>query len=469
MDSAVKENYDFQKIIAVLGVSLMAVKFVAYYLTGSVAILTDALESIVNVVAAFVGLFALYLSAQPADRTHPFGHGKIEVISATVEGVMIIVAVVTTAVWLLAGQTLGFALARGISVLVISCPCALVISIPLSFFGGIGGASAKGILIKGANYLEALAKAECVVFDKTGTLTKGVFEVTEVHAQEGFSEEELCRLAAHAESFSNHPISKSLVAYYEKRSGKAVVQERVSEVEELSGYGIRAKVDETSLWVGNKRLMEQQGITVKSMGEAAAVYVAVQGKYAGCMVLEDREKPQSSEAMKRLKETGIRKLVMLTGDVKTVADKVAARLGMDEVKSELLPEQKVSQVEELLEEKTPGHTLVFVGDGINDAPVLTRSDVGIAMGALGADAAIEAADIVLMDDNPLKVAEAMRISRKCLRIVYENIVLAIGVKGICLVLGALGIANMWLAIFADVGVMVLAVLNAIRCLEFNKK
>jgi len=353
--------------------------------------------------------------------------------------------------------------------LVISCPCALVISIPLSFFGGIGGASAKGILIKGANYLEALAKAECVVFDKTGTLTKGVFEVTEVHAQEGFSEEELCRLAAHAESFSNHPISKSLVAYYEKRSGKAVVQERVSEVEELSGYGIRAKVDETSLWVGNKRLMEQQGITVKSMGEAAAVYVAVQGKYAGCMVLEDREKPQSSEAMKRLKETGIRKLVMLTGDVKTVADKVAARLGMDEVKSELLPEQKVSQVEELLEEKTPGHTLVFVGDGINDAPVLTRSDVGIAMGALGADAAIEAADIVLMDDNPLKVAEAMRISRKCLRIVYENIVLAIGVKGICLVLGALGIANMWLAIFADVGVMVLAVLNAIRCLEFNKK
>lgn len=358
---------------------------------------------------------------------------------------------------------------RALTFLVISCPCALVISIPLSFFGGIGGASAKGILIKGANYLEALAKAECVVFDKTGTLTKGVFEVTEVHAQEGFSEEELCRLAAHAESFSNHPISKSLVAYYEKRSGKAVVQERVSEVEELSGYGIRAKVDETPLWVGNKRLMEQQGITVKSMGEAAAVYVAVQGKYAGCMVLEDREKPQSSEAMKRLKETGIRKLVMLTGDVKTVADKVAARLGMDEVKSELLPEQKVSQVEELLEEKTPGHTLVFVGDGINDAPVLTRSDVGIAMGALGADAAIEAADIVLMDDNPLKVAEAMRISRKCLRIVYENIVLAIGVKGICLVLGALGIANMWLAIFADVGVMVLAVLNAIRCLEFNKK
>lgn len=358
---------------------------------------------------------------------------------------------------------------RALTFLVISCPCALVISIPLSFFGGIGGASAKGILIKGANYLEALAKAECVVFDKTGTLTKGVFEVTEVHAQEGFSEEELCRLAAHAESFSNHPISKSLVAYYEKRSGKAVVQERVSEVEELSGYGIRAKVDETSLWVGNKRLMEQQGITVKSMGEAAAVYVAVQGKYAGCMVLEDREKPQSSEAMKRLKETGIRKLVMLTGDVKTVADKVAARLGMDEVKSELLPEQKVGQVEELLEEKTPGHTLVFVGDGINDAPVLTRSDVGIAMGALGSDAAIEAADIVLMDDNPLKVAEAIRISRKCLRIVYENIVLAIGVKGICLVLGALGIANMWLAIFADVGVMVLAVLNAIRCLELNKK
>ncbi len=358
---------------------------------------------------------------------------------------------------------------RALTFLVISCPCALVISIPLSFFGGIGGASAKGILIKGANYLEALAKAECMVFDKTGTLTKGVFEVTEVHAQEGFSEEELCRIAANAESFSNHPISRSLVAYYEKQSGITPEQESVSEVEELSGYGIRANVDGKPVWVGNRRLMEQLGIAVEPTGEAAVVYVAVQGKYAGCMVLEDREKPQSLEAMQRLKQAGIRKLVMLTGDVKTVAEKVAARLGMDEVKSELLPEQKVGQVEVLLKEKTPGHTLVFVGDGINDAPVLTRSDVGISMGALGSDAAIEAADIVLMDDNPLKVAEAIRISRKCLRIVYENIALAIGVKGICLVLGALGIANMWLAIFADVGVMVLAVLNAIRCLEFNKK
>ncbi len=358
---------------------------------------------------------------------------------------------------------------RALTFLVISCPCALVISIPLSFFGGIGGASAKGILIKGANYLEALAKAEYVVFDKTGTLTKGVFEVVEVHAAEGFSKEELCRLTAHAEVFSNHPISKSLVAYYEEQTGKTVEQERISDVEELSGYGICAKIDGKPVCVGNKRLMEQQGIAVVPKEETAVVYVAVQGEYCGYMVLEDREKPQSAEAMRKLKQYGIRKLVMLTGDVKAVADKVAAKLGIDQVKSELLPEHKVGQVEALLKEKTQGHTLVFVGDGINDAPVLTRSDVGIAMGALGSDAAIEAADIVLMDDNPLKVAEAIRISRKCLRIVYENIAVAIGVKGVCLILGAVGIANMWLAIFADVGVMVLAVLNAIRCLEINKK
>ncbi len=358
---------------------------------------------------------------------------------------------------------------RALTFLVISCPCALVISIPLSFFGGIGGASAKGILIKGANYLEALAKAEYVVFDKTGTLTKGVFEVTEVNPAEGFDREELCLLTAHAESFSNHPISKSLVTYYEKQTGKSVEQERVSDVVELSGYGISAKVDGKQVWVGNKRLMEQQGITAETTEEAAVVYVAVAGVYGGCIVLADCEKPQSAEAMSKLKQYGIRKLVMLTGDVKAVAYKVAKKLGIDDVKSELLPEHKVGQVEELLKEKTPGHTLVFVGDGINDAPVLTRADVGIAMGALGSDAAIEAADIVLMDDNPLKVAEAIRISRKCLRIVYENIAIAIGVKGICLVLGALGIANMWLAIFADVGVMILAVLNAIRCLELNNK
>lgn len=358
---------------------------------------------------------------------------------------------------------------RALTFLVISCPCALVISIPLSFFGGIGGASAKGILIKGANYLEALAKAEYVVFDKTGTLTKGVFEVTEVNPAEGFDREELCLLTAHAESFSNHPISKSLVTYYEKQTGKSVEQEKVSDVVELSGYGISAKVDGKQVWVGNKRLMEQQGITAETTEEAAVVYVAVAGVYGGCIVLEDCEKPQSAEAMSKLKQYGIRKLVMLTGDVKAVAYKVAKKLGIDDVKSELLPEHKVGQVEELLKEKTPGHTLVFVGDGINDAPVLTRADVGIAMGALGSDAAIEAADIVLMDDNPLKVAEAIRISRKCLRIVYENIAIAIGVKGICLVLGALGIANMWLAIFADVGVMILAVLNAIRCLELNNK
>lgn len=358
---------------------------------------------------------------------------------------------------------------RALTFLVISCPCALVISIPLSFFGGIGGASAKGILIKGANYLEALAKAEYVVFDKTGTLTKGVFEVTEVNPAEGIDREELCLLTAHAESFSNHPISKSLVTYYEKQTGKSVEQERVSDVVELSGYGISAKVDGKQVWVGNKRLMEQQGITAETTEEAAVVYVAVAGVYGGCIVLADCEKPQSAEAMSKLKQYGIRKLVMLTGDVKAVAYKVAKKLGIDDVKSELLPEHKVGQVEELLKEKTPGHALVFVGDGINDAPVLTRADVGIAMGALGSDAAIEAADIVLMDDNPLKVAEAIRISRKCLRIVYENIEIAIGVKGICLVLGALGIANMWLAIFADVGVMILAVLNAIRCLELNNK
>ena len=358
---------------------------------------------------------------------------------------------------------------RALTFLVISCPCALVISIPLSFFGGIGGASAKGILIKGANYLEALAKAEYVVFDKTGTLTKGVFEVTEVNPAEGFDREELCLLTAHAESFSNHPISKSLVTYYEKQTGKSVEQERVSDVVELSGYGISAKVDGKQVWVGNKRLMEQQGITAETTEEAAVVYVAVAGVYGGCIVLADCEKPQSAEAMSKLKQYGIRKLVMLTGDVKAVAYKVAKKLGIDDVKSELLPEHKVGQVEELLKEKTLGYTLVFVGDGINDAPVLTRADVGIAMGALGSDAAIEAADIVLMDDNPLKVAEAIRISRKCLRIVYENIAIAIGVKGICLVLGALGIANMWLAIFADVGVMILAVLNAIRCLELNNK
>lgn len=358
---------------------------------------------------------------------------------------------------------------RALTFLVISCPCALVISIPLSFFGGIGGASAKGILIKGSNYMETLAKADYVVFDKTGTLTRGQFEVTSVQTAGEVTEEELCMLAAHAECYSMHPISRSLLEYYERISGNKVEQGIVSEVKEISGYGVGAVIGEKSVTVGNEKLMKMQGWEVSVPEEGTIVHVAVDEKYAGYFVIADTVKPEAAKAMVQLKNYGIRKLVMLTGDVKRVAEKVAGQLGVDEVKSQLLPEQKVEQVEALLQEKLPGRSLVFVGDGINDAPVLSRADVGIAMGALGSDAAIEAADIVLMDDNPLKVAEAIRISRKCLRIVYENIIFAIGVKVICLILGALGIANMWLAIFADVGVMVIAVLNAIRCLEANRK
>lgn len=358
---------------------------------------------------------------------------------------------------------------RALTFLVISCPCALVISIPLSFFGGIGGASAKGILIKGSNYMETLAKADYVVFDKTGTLTRGQFEVTSVQTAGEVTEEELCMLAAHAECYSMHPISRSLLEYYERISGNKVEQGIVSEVKEISGYGVGAVIGEKSVTVGNEKLMKMQGWEVSVPEEGTIVHVAVDEKYAGYFVVADTVKPEAAKAMVQLKNYGIRKLVMLTGDVKRVAEKVAGQLGVDEVKSQLLPEQKVEQVEALLQEKLPGRSLVFVGDGINDAPVLSRADVGIAMGALGSDAAIEAADIVLMDDNPLKVAEAIRISRKCLRIVYENIIFAIGVKVICLILGALGIANMWLAIFADVGVMVIAVLNAIRCLEANRK
>lgn len=358
---------------------------------------------------------------------------------------------------------------RALTFLVISCPCALVISIPLSFFGGIGGASAKGILIKGSNYMETLAKADYVVFDKTGTLTRGQFEVTSVQTAGEVTEEELCMLAAHAECYSMHPISRSLLEYYERISGNKVEQGIVSEVKEISGYGVGAVIGEKSVTVGNEKLMKMQGWEVSVPEEGTIVHVAVDEKYAGYFVVADTVKPEAEKAMVQLKNYGIRKLVMLTGDVKRVAEKVAGQLGVDEVKSQLLPEQKVEQVEALLQEKLPGRSLVFVGDGINDAPVLSRADVGIAMGALGSDAAIEAADIVLMDDNPLKVAEAIRISRKCLRIVYENIIFAIGVKVICLILGALGIANMWLAIFADVGVMVIAVLNAIRCLEANRK
>lgn len=378
---------------------------------------------------------------------------------------------------------------RALTFLVISCPCALVISIPLSFFGGIGGASSCGILIKGSNYMETLAKTDYVVFDKTGTLTKGVFEVVKVCPVEGvISSEELVQLAAGAESFSTHPIAESLVRAWKDmeaaKEGK-VLSLAVSRVEEISGHGVKAVVNERQVAAGNKKLikkLEEEGLISVGTGgleaemleaaekeEGSIVHVAVDSVYAGYIVIADTLKEQSGEAIQKLKRAGVKRLVMLTGDVKAVAESVASRLGgLDEVRSELLPAQKVEQVELLLQEKQRGRALVFVGDGMNDAPVLSRADVGIAMGAMGCDAAIEAADVVLMDDNPEKIALAIQISRKCLRIVYQNIVFALGVKGLCLILGALGIANMWLAIFADVGVMVLAVLNAIRCLKVNK-
>ena len=351
---------------------------------------------------------------------------------------------------------------RALTFLVISCPCALVISIPLSFFGGIGGASSCGILIKGSNYLEALAKADTVVFDKTGTLTRGIFEVVDMVADEP---DELLYYAACAESYSNHPISKSIVTACEK-ADKSIHKSDVTDVQEISGHGVKALVEGRQVAVGNRKLMETIGLQVPLVEEAGTtVYVAVDGVYTGYMVIADVVKEQSAKAIAALKSAGIKKTVMLTGDNHAAAMKAASALFIDEVKSELLPEDKVNQVEALLQRKNPKSTLVFVGDGINDAPVLSRADIGIAMGAMGSDAAIEAADIVLMDDNPYKIAQAIRLSRKCMRIVYENIVFALGVKGICLILGAVGIANMWLAIFADVGVMVIAVLNAVRCLS----
>ena len=387
---------------------------------------------------------------------------------------------------------------RALTFLVISCPCALVISIPLSFFGGIGGASSCGILVKGSNYLETLARTKYVVFDKTGTLTRGVFEVTEVCPSEEFraicpggdmeaaslqaadresgirratggtsrGEAELLRYAAFAESYSTHPVSRSLREAY----GGEIDKTKVTEVEEAGGYGVTAMVDGVRTAAGNARLMRKLGLTCEeNVGIGTAIHLAVQGVYAGYILISDVIKEQSGAAVAGLKAAGVRKTVMLTGDSKAVADHVAAQLALDEVRSELLPAEKVSAVEELIAEKAPGEILAFVGDGINDAPVLSRADIGIAMGALGSDAAIEAADIVLMDDNPEKIALAMRISRKCLRIVYENIVFALAVKAVCLILGALGYAGMWLAIFADVGVMVLAVLNAVRCLKINHK
>ncbi len=353
---------------------------------------------------------------------------------------------------------------RALTFLVISCPCALVISIPLSFFAGIGGASDAGILIKGSNYLETLAETKYVVFDKTGTMTQGVFEVTGVHHNE-MPEEKLLEYAALAESYSSHPISRSLQRAY----GKEIDKTRVTEVEEISGHGVTAKVDGIPVAAGNDKLMERLGIVCNDCHSVGTIiHMAVNGTYAGHIVISDIIKPHAKEAIKALKAAGVKKTVMLTGDADRVAQSVAKELGIDEVHSELLPADKVSIVEKLLGEKGAKEKLAFVGDGINDAPVLSRADIGIAMGALGSDAAIEAADIVLMDDDPLKISKAIRISRKCLRIVYENIYFAIGVKLICLLLGALGIANMWAAIFADVGVMVLAVLNAIRVLATKK-
>ena len=353
---------------------------------------------------------------------------------------------------------------RALTFLVISCPCALVISIPLSFFAGIGGASREGILVKGSNYLETLAQTRYVVFDKTGTMTQGVFEVSGVHHNE-MEEARLLEYAALAESASSHPISKSL----QKAYGKAIDRSRVTNIEEISGNGVTAKVDGIPVAAGNAKLMERLGIPYKECHHVGTVvHMAVNGAYAGHILISDLLKPNAKEAITSLKHAGIEKTVMLTGDSKKVADQVAKELGIGEVYSELLPADKVSKVEELLKEKNAKAKLVFVGDGINDAPVLSRADIGIAMGALGSDAAIEAADVVLMDDDPLKISKAIRIARKCMRIVYENIYFAIGIKVLCLILGALGIANMWLAIFADVGVMVLAVLNAIRVLFVKK-
>ena len=354
---------------------------------------------------------------------------------------------------------------RALTFLVISCPCALVISIPLSFFGGIGGASAKGILVKGSNYLEALAKTGCVVFDKTGTLTKGVFQVLET-APEGMDAQTLLGWAAQAECYSKHPISQSLKSAW----GGQVDTDRVTDVEELGGFGLTGRVDGHAVAVGNRRLMEKLGIQpIEPQRAGTVVYVAVDGVYAGWILLGDVVKEHASQAIRGLKAEGVEKTVMLTGDADAAARQVASQLGVDEVHSQLLPADKVRQVERLLKERREGRLLAFVGDGINDAPVLARADIGIAMGALGSDAAIEAADVVLMDDDPAKIALAMRISRRTLRIVYENIVFALAVKAVCLVLGAIGIANMWLAIGADVGVMVLAVLNATRALSAGKE
>lgn len=352
---------------------------------------------------------------------------------------------------------------RALTFLVISCPCALVISIPLSFFAGIGGASKEGVLIKGSNYMETLSKTKYVVFDKTGTLTKGVFEVTAIHHNE-MDEKELLEYAALAECASSHPISKSL----QKAYGQEIERNRVSEIQEISGHGVVAKVDGREVAAGNSKLMKKLGVEYKDCHKVGTIiHIAVDGKYEGHIVISDVLKPHAEEVVSRLKKAGVKKTVMLTGDARAVAEQAAKALGIDEVYSELLPGDKVEKVEALLKQKTEKEKLAFVGDGINDAPVLTRADIGIAMGALGSDAAIEAADVVLMDDDPLKISKAIKISRKCLNIVYQNIAFALVIKFGCLALGAVGIANMWFAIFADVGVMILAVLNAIRALRVH--
>lgn len=386
-------------------------------------------------------------------------------------------AVIPPVVCLIIGQpaNVGQWIYRALTFLVISCPCALVISIPLSFFAGIGGASNAGVLVKGSNYLEALSKVNYVVFDKTGTMTQGVFEVSNIvvagangTTNAGLDSEDAKKLleyAAYVESYSSHPISKSLKKAY----GQEIEQNRVTDVEEIGGHGVVANVDGHKVAAGNVKLMKKLGIAYEECNKIGTlVYLAIDDMYAGCIVISDLLKPTSKDAIKALKKAGMSKTIMLTGDSKAVADSVAAELGIDEVYSELLPADKVAKVEEVLAKKSAKDNLAFVGDGINDAPVLSRADIGIAMGALGSDAAIEAADVVLMDDDPLKISKAVKIARKCMRIVYENIAFALGVKGVCLVLGALGIANMWIAIFADVGVMVIAVLNAIRALFVKK-
>ena len=372
-------------------------------------------------------------------------------------------ALLPPVVLLLMGQPARFGdwVYRALTFLVISCPCALVISIPLSFFGGIGGASACGILVKGSTYLEELARTGIVVFDKTGTLTQGTFKVVGIHPENGVTGDALVEAAALAESWSKHPISLSIKNAY----GKDIDPSRVTDVQELGGHGVTAKVDGKTVAAGNARLMAKLGLIVPDVPQTGTiVHVAIDGKYAGYLLISDVVKPHSAQAIRGLKDAGVRKTVMLTGDAEPVAKAVSAELGLDEYHAGLLPGDKVDQIETLLAAKRPKENLAFVGDGINDAPVLSRADIGIAMGAMGSDAAIEAADVVLMDDDPLKISKAIRISRKCLRIVYENIVFALGIKALCLLLGALGIAGMWAAIFADVGVMVIAVLNATRAL-----